>query len=139
MEKYVHKVHYYETDKMGITHHSNYVRWMEEARIDFLEKIGMGYDYLETQGAISPVIGVECKYIHPTTFNDCVEIEVKIEEFKGVKLIIGYIMKNQKTNEIVLKGKTKHCFVNSEGQVIILKKAFPDLDKKLKESVISER
>lgn len=30
MEKYIHKVNYYETDKMGITHHSNYIRWMEE-------------------------------------------------------------------------------------------------------------
>ena len=32
MEKYVHTVKYYETDRMGFTHHSNYVRWMEEAR-----------------------------------------------------------------------------------------------------------
>ena len=40
---YKHKVNYYETDKMGITHHSNYIRWMEEARIDYLEKLGYGY------------------------------------------------------------------------------------------------
>ena len=37
---YKHKVQYYETDQMGIVHHSNYIRWFEEARIDFLEKIG---------------------------------------------------------------------------------------------------
>ena len=40
MQKYRHIVQYYETDKMGITHHSNYIRWMEEARIDFLRQIG---------------------------------------------------------------------------------------------------
>ena len=40
---YIHKVQYYETDKMGITHHSNYIRWMEEARVDMLEKIDFGY------------------------------------------------------------------------------------------------
>ena len=40
MEAYKRKVHYYETDQMGIVHHSNYIRWFEEARIDFLEKIG---------------------------------------------------------------------------------------------------
>lgn len=34
---YIHQVKYYECDRMGITHHSNYVRIMEEARIDFLE------------------------------------------------------------------------------------------------------
>ena len=43
MEPYVHVVQYYETDKMGITHHSNYIRWMEEARIDFLRQIGWDY------------------------------------------------------------------------------------------------
>ena len=62
MEPYVHKVQYYETDKMGIVHHSNYIRWMEEARIDFLERMGWPYDRLENEGIISPVIGVDCKY-----------------------------------------------------------------------------
>ena len=49
MEPYLHKVQYYETDKMGIAHHSNYIRWMEEARVDFLEKIGWGFDRLEAE------------------------------------------------------------------------------------------
>ena len=39
MHLYNHKVQYYETDKMGIVHHSNYIRWMEESRISFLESI----------------------------------------------------------------------------------------------------
>lgn len=41
---YQHKVQYYETDQMGIVHHSNYIRWFEEARTDYMEKMGMGYD-----------------------------------------------------------------------------------------------
>lgn len=40
MTEYIHKVQYYETDKMSIVHHSNYIRWFEEARIDWLEKAG---------------------------------------------------------------------------------------------------
>lgn len=135
MEKYIHKVNYYETDKMGITHHSNYIRWMEEARINFLEQIGFAYDKLENDGIISPVIAIECDYKMPTTFGDSVEIDVEIEEFKGVKLIIKYTMKNIKTKELVLIGKTKHCFVNKDNKPIILKKVFPEFDKKLKESI----
>lgn len=122
MHKYVHKVRYYETDKMGITHYSNYIRWMEEARIDFLEHIGYGYAQLEHDGIISPVIGIECQYKHPTTFNDDVEITVKVEEFKGVRLIVGYIMTNKKTGDLVLTGKTIHCFTDVNGKPIILKK-----------------
>lgn len=39
MNAYQHTVQYYETDRMGITHHSNYIRWMEEARVDFLQQL----------------------------------------------------------------------------------------------------
>ena len=70
MKPYIHKVQYYETDKMGITHHSNYIRWMEEARIDFMEQMGWGYDKMENRGIISPVMGIQCDYKKTTTFND---------------------------------------------------------------------
>ena len=36
---YEHTINYYETDRMGIVHHSNYIRFFEEARIDYLKKI----------------------------------------------------------------------------------------------------
>lgn len=52
MERYIHRVQYYETDRMGITHHSNDIRWMEEARIDFLEQIGWGYARMERAGSL---------------------------------------------------------------------------------------
>lgn len=133
MNQYIHKVNYYETDKMGITHHSNYIRWMEEARIFFFDQIGFGYKKLEEDGIISPVIGIECEYKTPTTFDDEVEISLKVAEFKGVKLIVEYVMTNRKTGETVLLGKSKHCFVDKANKPIILKRQFPELDVKLKE------
>ena len=138
MEKYIHKVNYYETDKMGITHHSNYIRWMEEARIYFLDQIGFGYARLEVDGIISPVIGVECDYKTSTTFGDSVEIDVAVESFKGVKLTISYTMTKAGTTELVATGKTRHCFVNEEGRPVILKKTFPALDEKLRAMVKGE-
>ena len=135
MEKYIHKVQYYETDKMGITHHSNYVRWMEEARVYFFEKIGYEYSKLEEEGIISPVVGDECDFKTPTKFEDKVEIEVKIKEFKGVKLVFEYLMKDLSTGNIAATAQSKHCFVNNEGKPIILKKEFPELDRLLKELV----
>ena len=136
MKNYIHKVNYYETDKMGVTHHSNYIRWMEEARIYFLDQIGFGYAKLEEDGIISPVIGVECDYKIPTTFDERVEIKVEVEEFKGVKLIIKYTMLKPETQEIILVGRTKHCFLNTENKPIILKKSFPEFDTKLRELAI---
>ena len=68
MEIYRHKTQYYETDQMGIVHHSNYIRWFEEARTDFLEKLGMGYDRMEAEVIISPVLSVSCEYKTMTYF-----------------------------------------------------------------------
>lgn len=133
MEKYTHQVKYYETDKMGITHHSNYIRWMEEARVDFLDKMGFNYAKLEEDGIVSPVIGLECEYKTPTKFDELIEIEAKVEEFKGVKLTIKYTMKNIRTGDLVAVGRTKHCFLNSENKPIILKKIFPEFDQTLRE------
>ena len=121
---YRHIVQYYETDKMGITHHSNYIRWMEEARIDFLSNIGWSYAKLEEDGIISPVVAVECKYVQSTTFWDVVDIEVTIKEFKGVKLKLKYIMKNDKGNT-VCEACSEHCFLDAKGIPIRLDKKYP--------------
>lgn len=128
MNDYVRKINYYETDKMGVTHHSNYVRFMEEARINFLEQIGCGYDKWERDGIISPVISLECEYKRPTTFNDELRICVEIAEYKRIRLTVAYTMYNAKTDEVVFVGKSHHCFVNGEGRPISLSKHYPEYD-----------
>ena len=136
MRDYSRKVQYYETDKMGITHHSNYIKWMEEARIDFLDQVGYGYARLEREGIASPVTGIEGQYKRPTTFDDTVSVHVEVEEFKGVRLTIRYTMTHQSTGEAVFVGKSHHCFVNHEGKPVILKKQVPELDQLLKDITV---
>lgn len=130
MEQYKHVVQYYETDKMGITHHSNYIRWMEEARVDFLKKIGWDYDKLEQLGIISPVVDVSCKYLRSTTFANVVTIRVVVEEFKGVKLILRYEMTGE-DGKAVAQASSTHCFVDVQGRPIRLAKQFPEFNEKL--------
>ena len=124
MNLYQHRVQYYETDKMGITHHSNYIRWMEEARIDFLGQIGWDYAKLEEIGVISPVTAVECKYKVSTKFAEVIAIAVSVEEFKGVKLKLKYEMKNAE-DAVVCEGRSEHCFLDEAGKIIMLKKEYP--------------
>jgi acyl-CoA thioester hydrolase len=138
VEAYIRKVQYHETDKMGITHHSNYVKWMEEARIAFLDQVGYGYARLEREGICSPVTGIEGQYKSPTTFDDIVCVQVEVEEFKGVRLVIRYTMTHKETGALVFTGKSHHCFVNGEGKPVILKKQVPELDRILKELTVKE-
>ena len=130
---YRHRVQYYETDRMGITHHSNYIRWMEEARADFLEKKGWPYERIEEEGIISPVISIDCRYKKPTTFADEVDIEVSVLEFNGVKLKIGYLMKAH--DEIVCEGESMHCFLSKEGKPVKLSKVLPDFHDMFQSSI----
>lgn len=133
MEDYIRKVQYHETDKMGITHHSNYIKWMEEARVFFLDSIGCGYKTLEERGVISPVIGIECSYKRPTTFGDEVKIHVVFTDYTGVMFTVYYIMTDTQTGETVLEGKSYHCFVTPGGRPVSIRRKYPDLDAILRD------
>lgn len=129
---YEHVVQYYETDKMGITHHSNYIRWMEEARVDFLAQIGWDFAKLEAMGIVSPVVVVECHYKATTTFPETIRIFVSVEEFKGVKLKLNYKMLNGE-GKVVNEGKSEHCFLDSNGIPVRLNKDYPEFYQALTE------
>ena len=130
MKEYEHKVQYYETDQMKIVHHSNYIRWFEEARIDFLEQLGMPYEKMEADGIISPVVSASCEYKSMTHFGDIVLIEVKIGKYNGIKLEISYIVRDSHTGEIRAVGETGHCFLDETGKFVSLKRKFPEYHKK---------
>lgn len=125
MKPYEHKVQYYETDKMGIVHHSNYIRWMEETRIDFLSQCGWDYKVMEDNGIVSPVTGVESKYKGNTVFSDVISIEVSVEEFKGIRLKLRYVMK--KGDVVVNEASSEHCFLDTDGKIVNIKKVQPKL------------
>ena len=87
---YEHKAQYYETDQMGIIHHANYLHWFEEARIDMMEQMGMGYDIMEKQGIISPVLSVHCDYKSMARFGETVQVLVQMKEYNGIRMTLEY-------------------------------------------------
>ncbi|MVB13107.1 Methylated-DNA--protein-cysteine methyltransferase [Caprobacter fermentans] len=128
---YLRKANYYETDKMGIIHHSNTIRWMEEARIDFLEQIGWGYKKLEDDGLMIPVTEVSCRYKSPVRFGDTVRISVRVSAYQGVRMTIDYRITDLSTGSLRATGRSGHCFCNREGRPIRLKKFSEDFDRLL--------
>ena len=134
MEPYIHRVHYYETDKMGCVHHSNYIRWMEEARVDFLERIGLGFPKLEALGIYSPVVGVECRYRRPTHFDEEIAVRVAVESYSGVRFRFTYEMTNA-AGTLVATGASEHCFTDTAGRPIALKNLHPDVDETLRAAI----
>lgn len=132
MIPYTHKVQYYETDRMGVTHHSNYIRWMEEARVAFLDAIGWNYARLEGLGVSSPVVGVQCDFKATTTFDDAVDIQVRVQECTGVKLVVAYEMRARATGALVCTGLSSHCFLGPDGKILRLQRSLPEFYQALK-------
>ena len=135
MFTYIRKINYYETDRMGITHHSNYVRFMEEARLEFLDSIGCDYRKMENENVISPVVSVDVKFRKSTTYQDTIIIKVCASAFTGIRLDLEYEMINQKDNSLVCKAVSQHCFVNENFKPLNLRKARPDLYQKITASL----
>ena len=134
MITYERKAYYHETDQMGVIHHSNYFRWLEEARVYFLDQIGLSYKKMEEIGIISPVVSISADYRKPVQFDDVVVIYLKISKYTGIKLELEYEIRDKKTNEIRVIANSKHCFIK-ENSIVSLKKEYADFDKKFLEYV----
>ena len=128
--KYERKINYYETDRMGVVHNSNYIRYLEETRCEWLEYAKMPFGKMEAEGITIPVLGVNCKYKHHVTFGDTIVIEPYLKEYSGVRMTVGYKVTEKGTEELVLTGETKHCFTSREIKPINLKKVAPHFSEK---------
>ena len=124
------KINYYETDRMGVVHHSNYIRFLEEARCDWLEKVGMPFELLEEKGLTIPVLAVNCEYKHHVTFADVIQIKVFVKEYTGIRMTVGYDVRDKKTGKTVIIAETKHCFTDKNLRPVNLKKYIPEFHDK---------
>ena len=130
MAEYIRKAHYHETDQMGIIHHANYVKWMEEARIAYLDGIGISYKGMETAGVVSPVTGISVEYLKPVSFDDEIGITVTVGKYTGVVLELAYTFRNLTKDEISSTAVSKHCFL-SNGRITSLKRTLPEIHEML--------
>jgi acyl-CoA thioester hydrolase len=131
MKLYEHRANYYETDKMGVIHHSNYIKWMEEARIYIMNELGHSFKSFEEMGYISPVLSVNCEYKKSVEFDDIVQIRVYLKEISMVKFVLGYDMYNKTKGELCTMASSVHCFWKNGGRPVNLKKEMPEFIESL--------
>ncbi len=123
---WLHKVQYYETDQMAIVHHSNYIRWFEEARTDWFDQMEMPVTEVEGRGVMIPVVSCAAQYRVSALLRQVVEIRVFKLSYNGIRLKLRYEVRNHDTCELMVTGETEHCFTLN-GQILNLRHRFPDL------------
>lgn len=106
-------VQFYDLDPMNVVWHGNYVKYLEEARCDMLNKLGYTYDEMRKDGFAYPVATMEMKYIKPCVFNQVIKVVSTVVEIEPC-LIIKYTIYDNETGEKLFKAKTMQICVDIE-------------------------
>lgn len=126
LQPYLRRAFYYETDRMGIVHHSNYIRWMEEARLDLMRQSGSDYSAIERLGIIMPVVDVSCRYLHSVRYDEQVAIHAHLSSFNGIRAAFRYEM-FLPDGTCAVTGTSSHCFLDEAGRFPVnLKRRVPE-------------
>lgn len=109
-----HRVAFYETDAMGVVHHSNYVRFLEHARVRFLAEHDQPYtDYIK-QGFHVPVTRVEVSYLRVCRFDDEITISCWLSWARSASL--GFAYQLHVGDVEVAQAATDHAVITHDGR-----------------------
>ena len=105
-------VRYYETDQMGIVHHSNYIRYFECGRMAMLEEVGLPMHKIEATGIMLPIISVECRYKFPAKLGDKLKIVTWFEELPRARFTVMSEVYNHE-GRLLVEGSVSMGFIDS--------------------------
>jgi acyl-CoA thioester hydrolase len=124
---YRRKVHFYETDLMGIVHHSNYLRFLEEARVAWAVHHGLiQFQNPETASHFA-VYETRVRHLRPTRFGDDLEIDVEAKR-EGIRVVFQYRVR--KKDEVLCLGQTEHVSLDKDLKLQKLTKEMAEILEK---------
>lgn len=120
------RVQYYETDSMGIVHHSNYIRYFETARTEMMREAGFPYDAMEKAGVWMPVLSVTAEYKMPALYDEVISVFCRIEKLRGASVDLAYEVRGE-DGRLCALGKSSHGFTDPELKPVRMKKEQPEM------------
>ena len=128
--KIQYKVHFFDTDTMGVVHHSNYIRWFEIGRVEYLRSIGIDLNDMMLDGILFPITKVEVQYHSPAYFDDLLEIETTAVALTKAKMEFEYKVFRNGDDKVLVTGFTQNVFTNKEtGKITRLSDKYYNLMK----------
>jgi acyl-CoA thioester hydrolase len=98
---------------MGVVYHGNYAQYLEIARIDWLDALGISYKKMEEEGVMLPVYELKIKFKKSAKFDDVLKIVTRLKEKPGVRIEFAYEIFNQ-YNELLTEAETSLIFMDME-------------------------
>lgn len=129
MEPYCYnvRVQYFDTDKMMVMHHANYIRYFETARTEYFREEGFPYSEMEKEDFQIPVLAVQVKFQQPALYDEVIAITCKIVKLGPASLEVDYEMRSAETGLLHATGHTRHGFTTKSSRPIPLKKKYPEI------------
>ncbi|MBQ6495992.1 MAG: acyl-CoA thioesterase [Firmicutes bacterium] len=128
MWSFKRSVNYYETDRMGVVHHSNYLRYLEEARYIWMAEVGLPYPEFERQGVIIPCTMAEESFLGFLRYGDDFSVHMEMYKFTGLRMYFRYEVYNEMTGELCLKAETVHYTTTKENyKPTTIRRTHPEL------------
>jgi len=102
------RVYYEDTDAGGVVYHTNYLKFMERARTEWLRALGFEQDELKSQhDVIFAVRSARIDYILPAHFNDSLVVSVKVVESGRASLVLEQKITKQNETGVLCQGQIK--------------------------------
>ena len=108
----LYRVKFYDTDTFGVVHHSNYIRWFETGRVEFLRELGIDLNELMNDGILFPIIEIGAKFHAPARFDDELEIETTAEALTKAKMKFVYKIRRCGEEKVLAEGASTNVFTN---------------------------
>lgn len=99
------KIYYHHTDCGGVVYYANYLKFLEEARTEFLEKRGILFKNLVKDGITFAVYRQEIDYKSPAFYADTLQIDTRLSNLSGARFKLEHEISNQH-NQLVSQAKT---------------------------------
>lgn len=114
------RVRYYEADQMGIVHHSEYIRYLELARIEWMRALGLSYREMEEAGLLLVVADLNIKYRAPARFDDELVVEVSLQFMTAIRVVLDYVIRRPSDGAVVAEATTTLASVDRQGSLVVL-------------------
>ena len=102
MEK---QIHYHDTDCGGIVYYANYLKYMEEARSEFLQKKGLGVDTFSERGLSYVVRKCLLTYRRPAKYGDTINCNAVVTKITAAQIIFEQKVHNKDNGDLLVEAE----------------------------------
>ena len=110
-------VYYGDTDAYGVAWHGSYLRWMEQARVEFCRDIGIDLVEMRRQDVAIPVTNINIRYKASALLDERISVETEITKMTPILVQFTQTIKNKETDKVYTIGIVEVVAVNNEGRI----------------------